>query len=136
MTRSFVPAFAVLLVAAAPLEAQDPFVTAVYPAGTADRGEWELEAYLNYTATGTRTFDGTVAPSEHQTHLTLELTRGITAGWEASAYVLTAARPGAGAEYAGWRLRTRVRAPARWRVPVDLGFSAELEDPRPAYGSS
>jgi hypothetical protein len=42
-----------------------------------------------------------MAPSQHQTHLTFELTHGITAGWEASVYVLSADRPGVGAEYAG-----------------------------------
>jgi hypothetical protein len=134
--RAFVRAGAALFLAAGPLAAQDPFVITVYPAATAARGEWELESYLNYTARGTTTFDGTVAPSRHQTHLTLELTRGLTSDWEGSAYLLTAYRPGVGAEYAGWRLRTRVHAPGRWRLPFDLGFSAELENPRPAYGAA
>lgn len=116
--------------------AQDPFEIIVYPAATAARGEWELETHLNYTARGTTAFDGTVAPSQHQTHLTFELTRGITTGWEASVYLLSAYRPGVGAEYAGWRLRSRVHAPAQWKLPVDLGFSAELEAPRPAYGGA
>jgi hypothetical protein len=125
-----------LVPASARLAAQDPFEIVVYPAATATRGEWELETHLNYTVRGTTAFNGTVAPSQHQTHLTFELTHGITANWEASAYVLSAYRPGAGAEYAGWRLRSRVHAPARWKLPLDLGFSAELEAPRPAYGGA
>jgi hypothetical protein len=115
------------LLTASRLAAQDPFEIVVYPAGTIARGEWELETHLNHTARGT---------SQGQTHLTFELTHGITAGWEASAYVLTAYRPGVGAEYAGWRVRSRVHAPARWSLPLDLGFSAELEAPRPAYGGA
>ena len=134
--RIVVTAGAVLFWAVARLAAQDPFEIIVYPAATVARGEWELETHLNYTARGTTTFNGTVAPSQHQTHLTFELTHGITAGWEASVYVLSAYRPGVGAEYAGWRLRSRVHAPARWRLPLDLGFSAELEAPRPAYGGA
>ncbi len=122
--------------AVARLAAQDPFEIIVYPAATVARGEWELETHLNYTARGTTAFNGTVAPSQHQTHLAFELTHGITAGWEASVYVLSAYRPGVGVEYAGWRLRSRVHAPARWRLPLDLGFSAELEAPRPAYGGA
>src|SRR5881394_2629452 len=118
------------------LAAQDAFEIVVYPAATAARGEWELETHLNYTARGTTAFDGTVAPSQKQTHLTFEVTHGITANWEASAYMLTAYRPGVGAEYAGWRIRSRVHAPARWNLPLDLGFSAELEAPRPAYGGA
>ena len=125
-----------LLASAARLAAQDPFEIVVYPAATAPRGEWELETHLNYTARGTTAFEGTVAPSQHQTHLTFELTHGIMANWEASAYLLTAYRPGVGVEYAGWRLRSRVHAPVRWKLPLDLGFSAELEAPRPAYGGA
>jgi hypothetical protein len=119
-----------------PLAAQDPFEIIVYPAATAERGEWELETHLNYTAIGTATFAGTVAPTRYQTRLALELTRGITSHWEASVYLLGARRPDVGAEYAGWRLRSRVRAPESWRLPFDLGFSAELTAPRPAYGGA
>src|SRR5207302_2004878 len=64
------------------------------------------------------------------------LTHGIVANWEASAYLLTAHRPGVGAEYAGWRLRSRVHAPLQWKLPVEVGFSVELEAPRPAYGGA
>jgi hypothetical protein len=127
IVRVLVIAAAVCLLRISQLAAQDPFEIVVYPAGTAGVGEWELETYLNHTARGT---------SQGQTHLTFELTRGITAGWEASAYLLTAYRPGVGAEYAGWRLRSRVRAPAQWKLPIDVGFSAELEAPRPAYGGA
>jgi hypothetical protein len=119
-----------------PLVAQDPFEIVVYPAATAERGEWELETHLNYTARGTSAFAGTVAPTRYQTRFALELTRGITSHWEASFYLLGARRPDVGAEYAGWRLRSRVRAPDTWRLPFALGFSAELEAPRPAYGGA
>ena len=125
-----------LLAAVSPLAAQDPFDIKVYPAATAARGEWELETHLNYTARGTTAFNGRVAPTQYQTRLTFELTRGITANWEASVYVLSAYRPGVGAEYAGWRVRSRVHAPARWGLPLDLGFSGEITAPRPAYGGS
>lgn len=118
------------------LAAQDPFEIVVYAPATLPRGEWELETHLNYVAHGTTAFDGTVAPTEKQTHLTFELSHGITSWWEAAAYFLSAYRPGLGAQYAGWRLRSRVRAPARWNLPVDLGFSAEIEAPQPAYGGA
>ncbi len=116
-----------LVLATAALATQDPFEITVYPATTAGAGEWELETHLNHISRGT---------SQGQTHLTFELTRGITPGWEASGYLLTAYRPGVGAEYAGWRLRSRVHAPPRWKLPIDLGFSAELEAPQPAYGGA
>jgi len=122
--------------AAARLPAQDPFEISVYSAATLPRGEWELETHLNHIARGTTAFDGTVAPTQSQTHLTFELAHGITSWWEASAYFLSAYRPGFGAQYAGWRLRTRVSAPPHWRLPLDLGFSAEIEAPQPAYGGA
>src|SRR5467141_622006 len=117
----------------AALVAQDAFEIAVYGAETAPRKAWELEAHFNYIARGTTAFDGPVAPSERQFHLALELTRGLTDHWEVTAYLLSAYRPGPGVEYAGWRLRSRVRAPESWRLPVDVGLAAELEFSRPAY---
>lgn len=122
-------------VASLPLvaRAQDPFEIEVYDAETAPQGAWEFEAHLNYVALGTRVFDGSVAPTEHQGHLSVELTRGLNEYWEVTAYLLSAYRPGPGIEYAGWRLRSRVRAPEAWRLPVDLSVAMELELTRPAY---
>jgi hypothetical protein len=115
------------------LPAQDAFEIAVYGAETAPRKAWELETHVSYIARGTTAFDGPVAPSERQFHLALELTRGLTNHWEVTAYLLSAYRPGPGVEYAGWRLRSRVRAPQSWRLPVDLGIAAELEFSPAAY---
>ncbi len=130
-------AAALLLTARPPdrLAAQDPFEIEVYPYETAERGEWELGAHLNYTATGTTAYDGLIAPTEHQTHLALELTRGVTEHWELGAYLLSAYRPGAGGgvEYAGWRVRSRVRFPQSWRLPVNVSLGAELEFSAAAY---
>src|SRR2546430_15692919 len=82
---------------------------------------------MSYIARGTTAFEGPVAPSEHQFHLALELTRGITDHWEVTAYLLSAYRPGPGVEYAGWRVRSRVRAPESWRLPGGLGIAAGFE---------
>ena len=116
--------------------AQDPFEIEVYDAETAARGAWELDTHLNYIALGTTAYDASVAPTRHQTHLTFELTRGLTPVWEATAYVLAAYRPGQGVEYAGWRVRSRVRAPESWHLPVDLGIAAELEFSPAAYNEN
>jgi hypothetical protein len=119
-----------------PLSAQERFDIAVYPYATAHRGEWELEGHLNYSSRGTNAFDGTVAPTQGQWRLTAEVSRGITDHWEVSGYLLGAQTPGLGLDYAGWRLRSRVRAPEVWRLPVGLGFSAEYETARPAFSES
>jgi hypothetical protein len=133
--RLSLPVF--LLIAALPLPArlvaQDPFEIEVYGYRTAARAEWELDAHLNYIARGSTAFDGSVAPSQHQGHLALELTRGLTDHVEVAAYLLSAYRPGAGIEYAGARVRSRVRAPETWRLPVGLSIAAELEFSPAAY---
>src|SRR2546426_549739 len=118
------------------LSAQEHFEIAVYPYATAHRGEWELEGHLNLASRGTSGVSGTVAPTQGQWRFAAEVTRGITDHWEVAGYVLGAQVPGMGLEYAGWRLRSRLRAPESWRLPVNLGFSAEYETARPAFSES
>src|SRR5438046_507642 len=116
--------------------AQDRFEIEVYPYETAARGEWELETHLNYTQVGTTAFDGRVAPTEGQTRLAAELTHGLTDHWELAAYLLAAHRSASGVDFAGWRMRSRFRAPETWRLPVQLGLSLELEATQPAFSDS
>ena len=119
-----------------PLSAQERFDISVYPYATAHRGEWEFEGHVNYTSRGTSSFDGTVAPTDEQWRFMAEVTRGITDHFELGAYLLGAQVPGMGFEYAGWRLRSRVRAPESWGLPVNVGFSAEYENAQPAFSES
>jgi hypothetical protein len=118
------------------LSAQEAFEIAVYPYATAHRGEWELEGHLSYASRGTRTFTGAVAPRQGQARFAAELTRGITDHWEVSGYLLAAQVPDLGVEYAGWRFRSRFRAPEEWRLPVNVGLSLEYETTRPAFSES
>jgi hypothetical protein len=119
-----------------PLSAQDTFELEVYPYATAHRGEWELEGYVNHLARGTKAFDGSIAPTDNQWRFAAAVTRGITDHWEIAAYLLGAQVPDMGLEYAGWRLRSRIRAPESWRLPVDLGLAAEIETARPLFSES
>jgi hypothetical protein len=118
------------------LSAQEAFEISVYPYATAHRGEWELEGHFNYASRGTKTFDGLVAPTQGQFRFAGELTRGLTDHWEMSAYLLAAQVPDLGVQYAGWRLRSRFRAPEAWRLPVNMGLSIEYETARPAFNES
>jgi hypothetical protein len=120
----------------APLSAQEAFEISVYPYATAQRGEWELEGHLNYANRGTTAFDGSIAPRQGQVRFAGELTRGLTNHWEMSAYLLAAQVPTLGTRYAGWRLRSRFRAPEEWRLPVNMGLSIEYEATRPAFSES
>jgi hypothetical protein len=115
---------------------QDSFEIQVYQFETVPRKAWELETHFNYTATGTRMFEGTVAPTEHQSHLAFEATRGITDRWEVGGYIFTAYRPGGGFEFAGGRLRTRARLPETWHLPVRIALNGELSSLRSRYEES
>ena len=130
----FTLATVLLLAATAP--AQDIFEIQVYEYKTTPKGQWNLETHLNHIARGTKTFDGSAAPSDNQFHLSFELTRGITDNFEIAGYLLSAQRPGGGYEYSGARVRPRVRAPEQWRLPVDLSLSFEFGFPRRQYDAN
>lgn len=125
-----------LVALASPLRAQDSFELEVYHYATAHRGAWEFEGYVNHLSRGTNTFDGTVAPTDGQWRFAAQITRGITDHFELAGYLLGAHVPEFGLEYAGWRGRARVRAPESWRLPVNLGFSAEYEYARPLFSEA
>jgi hypothetical protein len=112
--------------------AQDPFEIQVYEYETVPRGRWDLETHVNYTARGIRAFEAGVAPSEGQTHLTFELTRGITTYFELAGYLVTARRDGANPEVAGWRVRPRFRLPEDW-LPFKFSLSTEFGFPKRLY---
>ena len=112
--------------------AQDPFEIQVYEYETVPRGRWDLETHVNYTARGIRELDAGVAPSERQTHLTFELTRGITKYFELAGYLVTARRQRADPEIAGWRLRPRFRLPEDW-LPFKFSLSTEFGFPKRIY---
>jgi hypothetical protein len=116
--------------------AQDPFEIQVYEYVTVPRGTWNLETHFNHVQRGTRVFEGLVAPTEHQTHLTFELTRGITDWFELAGYLVTARRDGDAPEYVAWRVRPRVRAPESWKLPVGLSLSTEVAFPKDEYEES
>lgn len=125
---------AVALLAPTRLVAQDPFEFEVFTPATAAPGETELGINTNYVATGNKAFDGPFAPTEHQTRLAIELGHGLTRSVEVAAYALLAKPGDASVDWAGWRLRTRVRAPDRWRLPVRTGVNVEVEGTDIRYG--
>lgn len=120
-----------LLLAPLSARAQDTFEIQVYEYATVPKGKWNLETHFNYTAKGTTVAEGTVAPSEKQSHLTFELTRGITDRFEMAAYLVTAKRDGVNPELVGYRLRPRMRFPDTW--PVLVSISAEVGFPKDTY---
>ena len=115
------------------LNAQDSFEIQVYEYPTVPKGMWNLETHLNYVAAGTKSFEGSVAPTNNQSHVTFELTRGLTDHFELAGYLVLARRVDTGPEYVGWRVRPRVSLPQSWGLPLDVSMSAEVGFPRRLY---
>ena len=114
--------------------AQDPFEIQVYEYETVPKGMWNLETHINYIGKGTRKFEGPVAPTNDQFHLTFELTRGVTENFEMAGYLVLAHRAGGDTlDYVAWRLRPRVSVPRSWHWPVDVSMSIEFGFPRKVY---
>lgn len=114
--------------------AQDPFEIHVYEYETLARGQATFETHLNYVSLGTRVFNGTVAPTNNQFHMTFEVTAGITDQISIGVMQLNGVRPGgSGLEYAGWRLLPHFYAPESWHLPVKLGLVTEFSFQRTQY---
>ena len=112
-----------VLAGPAPVVAQDPFEIQVYQYETVPRGRYNLESHLNRTTKG---------PSKDETHLTFELTRGITNYFELAGYLVTASRPGVNGELAGWRVRPRFRIP-EGKLPFKFSLATEVAFPKEVY---
>ncbi|MGA2186474.1 MAG: hypothetical protein ABSH47_25945 [Bryobacteraceae bacterium] len=115
-----------LLCSGSRLLAQDPFEIHVYEYEPQTLGEYSLEAHLNLTAQGTAERDGTLLPTERQTHLTLEPTVGLSENFAVGFMFLSAWQPGNSPQFAGWRVLPHFYAPKSWRLPVRLAFVAEF----------
>jgi hypothetical protein len=115
-----------LFVFASALGAQDPFEIHVYEYEPMSFREVSLETHLTYLAQGTATRDGTLLPTTHQTHLTLEPTFGVSPNFALGFMLLNAWEPGNSPQFAGWRVLPHFYAPESWDLPVRLGFVAEF----------
>jgi len=115
-----------LLFCALTLSAQDPFEIHIYEYEPLSLGEYSLEAHLNFDIQGTDRRNGTLLPTEHQTHLTLEPTLGLSENFALGFMFLNAWEPGYSPQFAGWRVLPHFYAPESWRLPFRLGFVAEF----------
>jgi hypothetical protein len=111
---------------ARPASAQDAFEIHIYEYEPLKRGQYSFETHLNVDLEGTRQTDGSVLPTHHQSHLTLEPTLGVSPHFAVGFMFLHAATPGHGAQFAGWRVLPHLYAPESWRLPFRLGFVAEF----------
>jgi hypothetical protein len=113
--------------------AQDSFEVQVYESDLVPVNQYELDIHNIFVGHGNTSWDGTVAPSNHQQHLAFEITRGMTDYFEMGSYLLLAHRPDGASEYAGFRLRPRVKAPDDWGLPIGASLSVEIGFPQLQY---
>lgn len=126
----------VLLAGPGWLRAQDQFEIHVLEYEELEPGEFTFETHMNYAGEGTRTFEGPVAPTHDQLHVTWELTGGITSYASFGIMQLNAKLPGSGLQAAGWRLVPHFYVPARWHWPVDVGLVAEFAFEKAAWSAN
>jgi hypothetical protein len=108
------------------LWAQDPFEIHVYEYEPMPLGAYSLEAHFNFDPQGSAARDGTLLPTENQTHLTLEPTAGLSDNLAIGFMFLSAWEPGNAPQFAGWRVLPHFYAPETWRLPFRLGFVSEF----------
>jgi len=118
--------FASVLCGSLRLLAQDPFEIHIYEYEPLRLNEYSLEAHLNLVTQGDSQTNGTLLPTEHQTHLTLEPTFGISSNFAFGFMFLNAWEPGDSPQFAGWRVLPHFYAPESWGLPVRLGLVAEF----------
>lgn len=121
------PAAVLMLFLATPALAMDKFEIQVYQGEHNDPGQASVELHSNYTLRGHRepAYPGETPP-DGVARFTLEPAIGVTEWLELGAYLQTMVGPDNGAEFGGWKLRSKLILPARFQLPVILGINVEL----------
>lgn len=114
-------AVALVVLALAPVaRAQDEFEIQVYDVEVAPRGESGLELHLNHHL---------IHDAPDQTHLTFEPHYGLRDWWELGGYFQTSLSTTGDLEYAGVKLRSKLRWPRRvWDGRLGLAINFEISD--------
>ena len=107
--------------------AMDRFEIQVYQGEHNEPGQASVELHSNYTLHGRQEPDYAGETVPHRAwHFTLEPAMGVTDWLELGAYLQTQLSPAQGAEFGGWKLRSKLIAPERWGLPIVLGINVEL----------
>ena len=109
-----------------PAAALDPFEIQIYDGTANAAGAAGLELHLNYVARGLQSSGGPEPPPDHQTHITMEPSYGVTSFWELGGYLQGALRPDGTFDYAGAKLRSKLVTPPGWHDHLRLGFNLEV----------
>lgn len=119
---------AALVIATPPsrASAQQNYEIQVYPSETADKGKTLFELHSNYTSMGSIFRVGSLLPTNHALHETLEITHGFSDNFELGFYLFSSVTPGNGWQFVGSHIRPRIRVPESWKWPVGVSLSTEF----------
>ena len=121
-----------LLLAAAPLAAQDNYEVQVYGSDLVPVAHTMVEVHSNYLLSGSPPAAG-LAITEHALHETLEVTHGFSEWVEVGFYLFTSSHSGEGFSLVGTHVRPRIAVPARLGWPVGVSLSQEIGYQRAEY---
>ncbi len=125
-------AIAISLCPGSPARAQDNYEIQVYGSDTVQRGATMFELHSNFIPEG-HPASGSLRPTDHALHETVEITHGWNNWFETGFYIFTYAHGDFGWQYVGAHLRPRVRAPESWHWPVGVSVSTEIGYQRPLF---
>jgi hypothetical protein len=106
--------------------AQENYEIQVYGSETMQAGHTIVELHSNFTGTGSTATLGSMLPTNHALHETIEITHGFNEWFEVGWYIFTAVPTNGGWNWVGDHIRPRVRAPESWHLPVGLSLSTEV----------
>lgn len=114
--------------------AQDLFEIQVYPYETVEPHRTMTELHTSFFPSGTKDAAPGEFAMDHQQHLTLEVTHGFTNYFELAGYLVTAGHvPDHGAEFAGVRIRPRIRFPESKNFFFNVSLSFEVGFNQPEF---
>ena len=115
------------------LAAQENYEIQVYGSETVAPGRTMFEVHSNFIFNGAKDKVGSLLPTQHALHETIEITHGFNSWFETGFYIFTSENRGSGYQWVGDHIRPRVRAPEDWHWPVGASLSAEIGYQRAAF---
>ena len=114
--------------------AQINFEIQIYPSETIPKKETMVELHSNFTFAGTLISEQGITPTHDLLNETIEITHGFTDWFETGFYLFTSRSQDGYSSIAGSRIRPRVMAPEKWKLPVGLSLSMEIGPIKQVYG--
>lgn len=107
-------------------QAQENYEIQVYGSELVPVKATMFELHSNFTLQGSKLASGSVLPTNHALHETIEITHGFSEWFECGFYFFMSERGPDGFHYVGSHIRPRFSVPERFKLPVGLSLSQEI----------